>query len=71
MPAKSKAQRRLMAIAEHHPEELFARNKSVAKMSKKQLHEFATTPEKKLPVHKKKRKKRRIKRKKRTNYFGD
>ena len=72
MPAKSKAQRRLMAIAEHHPEKLFARNKGVAKMSKKELHKFASTPEKGLPARKHKQKVRRKKRKKRTNhYLGD
>lgn len=51
MPAKSDAQRRLMAIAEHHPEELYKENKGVANMSHKQLHEFASTSEKGLPEH--------------------
>ena len=55
MPAKSKKQRRMMAIAEHHPEALYKKNKGVAKMSKSQLHEFATTKEKGLPNKKKKR----------------
>ena len=41
MPAKSEKQRRMMAIAEHHPEKLYKQNKGVLKMSKKQLHEFA------------------------------
>lgn len=49
MPAKSIAQRRMMAIAEHHPEELNERNKGAAKMSGKQLHEFAGTRERSLP----------------------
>lgn len=49
MPAKSKAQRRAMAIAEHHPEELYKRNKGLKKMTRTQLHEFAETKEKKLP----------------------
>jgi len=50
MPAKSKKQREAMAIAEHHPEKLYARNKGMAKMSQKQLHDFAKTKEKGLPV---------------------
>jgi hypothetical protein len=41
-----------MAIAEHSPEKLYARNKGVADMSHKQLHEFAATPEKGLPSYK-------------------
>ena len=49
MPAKSRAQRVAMAIAEHHPEQLYARNKGLAKMSKKDLHDFASTKEKGLP----------------------
>ncbi len=42
MPAKSEKQRRLMAIAEHHPEKLYKKNQGVLKMSKKQLHEYAS-----------------------------
>ena len=49
MPALSKKQRRLMAIAEHHPEEVSAKNKGVLKMSKGQLHDFASTKERGLP----------------------
>ena len=49
MPAKSEAQRRAMAIAEHHPEKLYKRNRGLLKMSKKQLSEFASTKEKGLP----------------------
>ena len=41
MPAKSEKQRRLMAIAEHSPGKLYKRNKGVAKMGKKKLHEFS------------------------------
>jgi hypothetical protein len=48
MPAKSKKQRRLMAIAEHHPEKLYIRNKDVLKMSKEQLSHYSTTDEKNL-----------------------
>lgn len=41
-----------MAIAEHHPEELYGRNRGLLKMSHKQLHDFAATPEKGLPKRK-------------------
>lgn len=51
MPSKSKAERRLMAIAEHHPEEVYARNKGVLGMNHQQLHEFADTKESSLPEH--------------------
>lgn len=47
-PAISKKQRRAMAIAEHSSEELYKRNKGMAKMSKSQLHDFASTKEKGL-----------------------
>lgn len=56
MAAKSKKQRRAVAIAEHHPEELYGRNKAMKGMSKSQLHDFAATKEKKLPAKVKKRK---------------
>jgi len=42
-----------MGIAEHHPEELYDRNKGILEMSKDQLHDFATTREKGLPYKKK------------------
>lgn len=51
MPAKSKAQRQAMAIAKHHPEQLYDRNKGLRKMSAAQLHDFASTEETKLPAH--------------------
>jgi hypothetical protein len=51
MPAVSVAQREVMAIAEHHPEELSAKNAGLKSMSHKQLHEFAAVPEKGLPQH--------------------
>jgi len=51
MPAESKAQRIAMSIAEHHPEELNAKNKGLADMTHKQLHDFASTSEKGLPEH--------------------
>jgi hypothetical protein len=61
MPAVSKSQRRLFAIAEHHPEALYDRNKGLASMSKSDLHDYATTPEKGLPYrqHKKSETKKR------------
>jgi hypothetical protein len=43
MPAKSEKQRKLMAIAEHHPEQLNTENRGVLKMSHQQLHDFAST----------------------------
>lgn len=52
MPAKSVAQRRLFAIAEHHPGELRAGNQDLAKLSHKTLHDFAATSEKRLPKRK-------------------
>lgn len=56
MPAKSKKQRRMMAIALHAPEKLHAKNKAAASMSKADLHKFASTSEKNLPARKKLRK---------------
>ena len=41
-----------MAIAEHHPSKLYARNKGLKQMSKSQLSDFASTKEKGLPKHK-------------------
>jgi len=52
MPAESKKQRKMMAIAEHHPEKLYKRNKSALKMSKEELHKYASTKEKGLPKKK-------------------
>jgi hypothetical protein len=67
MPAVSRAMRRAMAIAEHHPDELYARNRGMLSMTHQQLHDFASTPEKGLPEIKRKkrgksgsRKRRRI-----------
>lgn len=40
-----------MAIAEHEPDELYARNRGLLKMSHSQLHDFASTKEKGLPQH--------------------
>jgi hypothetical protein len=61
MPAKSKAQRKAMAIAEHHPEKLYKKNAGLKKMSKKTLHEFADTKEKGLPKKVKKNEASRLK----------
>ena len=49
MPAVSKAQRRAMAIAEHHPGQLKARNRGLLEMGRPELHKFASTSEKGLP----------------------
>jgi hypothetical protein len=49
MPAKSKAQQEAMAIAEHSPGKLHAKNKGLLKMSHSQLHDFAATKRKGLP----------------------
>lgn len=54
MPAVSKKQRTAMAIAEHHPEKLYSKNKGLLGMSKSQLHDYASTKEKGLPRSKKK-----------------
>ena len=43
MPARSVAQRELMAIAEHHPSMVKGKNRGVLKMSHSQLHDFAKT----------------------------
>ena len=51
MPAKSKAMRVAAAIAEHHPDQLYARNAGLAKMTHSQLHDFASTKSKGLPEH--------------------
>lgn len=56
MPALSKKQRRAMAIAERHPDQLFGRDKNLLKMSHKQLHDFAATSESGLPSRKKRKK---------------
>ncbi len=43
MPAKSRKQQQMMAIAEHNPGALYAKNKGVLNMSHEQLHDFAAT----------------------------
>ena len=52
MPAVSKKQRIVMAIAEHHPDQLYSKNKGLLEMSKSQLHDYASTPSKGLPEKK-------------------
>lgn len=52
MPATSVAQRRLFAMALHHPDQLHSKNKGLASLPKKTLHDFAAVPEKGLPTKK-------------------
>jgi len=59
MPAVSKAQRKLMGLAEHHPDQVSARNRSVLTMNLADMAHFASTPEKGLPRHVRKPKKGR------------
>lgn len=49
MPAVSKKQRRMMAIAEHEPGKLYKRNKGVLSMGKSKLSEFASVKERGMP----------------------
>lgn len=49
MPAVSQKQQVAMAIAEHDPGKLYARNQGMLDMSHEQLHDFAATPRKDLP----------------------
>ena len=55
MPAVSQAQQRLMAIAEHDPSKVYSRNRGVLKMNMSQLHDFAATGRKGLPMKKAKK----------------
>jgi hypothetical protein len=43
MPAKTEKQRRFMAIALHQPGKLYKKNRSVLKMSREELHKFASS----------------------------
>lgn len=52
MPALSKSQQSLFAIAEHHPEKLHSANRGLLRLSHQQLHDFASTPRKGLPERK-------------------
>jgi len=49
MPSVSKKQQMAMAIAEHDPSKLDAKNKGLLAMTHKQLHDFAHTKRKGLP----------------------
>lgn len=52
MPAVSKKQQQVMAIAEHEPQKLYKRNRGLLGMGKKKLSEFASTPLRGLPERK-------------------
>ena len=43
MPAVSEKQRIAIAIAEHSPDKLYSRNKSLLGMTRNQMHDFAST----------------------------
>lgn len=65
MPAPSKKMRRAAAIAEHHPEDLYTRNEGLKKMKPEDLHDYASTKEKGLPMRApgaRRRRKRKLKR---------
>ena len=49
MPSVSAAQQMAMAIAEHSPNKLYARNRGLLSMSHQQLHDFASTSHEGLP----------------------
>lgn len=49
MPAKSVAQQRLFALAEHNPSALYPKNRNLAKLPKQTLHDFAAGSEKGKP----------------------
>ncbi len=53
MPATSQAQQIAMSIAEHAPRKLFKRNRGLLRMSKSQLHDFASTSRTGLPKYSK------------------
>jgi len=58
MPALSERMRVAAAIAEHHPEKLYARNRGMLKMTRGQLHDYASKPVARRAKVLKKRKKR-------------
>lgn len=53
MPAKSKAQRKLIGLTLHHPDEVIGENRSILSMDKSDMEDYASTKEKGLPKHKK------------------
>lgn len=56
MPSTSKAQRRLIGLAEHHPDKVYPENRSILGMRKSDMHDFASTRESGLPEHAPKKK---------------
>ena len=60
MPARSKKQRQAMAIAEHSPGKLYKRNRGLKRMSKGQLHDFASAKRDGLPVRVKVKKRKGV-----------
>lgn len=52
MPATSKAQQRLMAMALHNPSRIRKGNRGVLSMNQKDLEDFASTKVSKLPEKK-------------------
>ncbi len=55
MPSESRAQQRLMALAEHDPKKLYKKNRGLLRMTHQQLHDFAATKTSDLPERKKKK----------------
>ena len=53
MPSVSQKQQKLMGIALSNPKKLYSRNKGVLGMNHEQLHDFASTKRRNLPVRKK------------------
>lgn len=51
MPAVSVAQRKLVAMREHNPGAIYARNRGILGMKMSDAHDFASTPEQGLPEH--------------------
>ena len=56
----SKVQAIAAAIAEHHPEKLYKRNRSLLSMSQEQLHEFSSASRKGLPTRAPKKKRKNL-----------
>lgn len=71
MPATSEAQRRAMAIAEHHPGQLYGRNRGLLKMTHSQLHDFASTKETNLPHYVESKSAKRERKREKSNFYGD
>lgn len=53
MPALSKSQQKLFGLAEHNPGALYSKDRGLASLPKKTLHDFAATKRKGLPERKK------------------